>query len=312
MISFDEIKVVGRAYRDIGEHERAYLVWRAIDRGQLPRGRPGRRGPAAARQDPRRHRLPARPLARVIPRRRRSRATSSASPRSSPASPGGPSTDPAIRAELAAAGVTRSDLLLQAIRLDQAFLAQSPKNPLADEASLALVGAFLDLEDFASVVRLSRRFAKLYPKSTFLDSFQYSRGARPVPPRRIRPGDRGGREDRGGDVQGPERRRPAEPEQVAGPLHPRPDPRRPPRAGPGAGLLPPRRRPVLRRRRRGQVAHPQGAEAPRGLRDPPGRAAVAAAGVGLRASRCRARGRERPETSRPPRSSITATSRRPT
>ena len=85
-----------------------------------------------------------------------------------------PSTDPAIRTELAAARATRSDLLLQAIRLDQAFLAQSPKDPLADEASLALVGAFLDLEDFASVVRLSRRFAELYPKSTFQDSFQYS------------------------------------------------------------------------------------------------------------------------------------------
>src|SRR5205823_14134332 len=29
VISFDDIKVVGRAYGDIGEHERAYLVWRA-------------------------------------------------------------------------------------------------------------------------------------------------------------------------------------------------------------------------------------------------------------------------------------------
>ncbi len=29
VISFDDIKVVGKAYGDIGEHERAYLVWRA-------------------------------------------------------------------------------------------------------------------------------------------------------------------------------------------------------------------------------------------------------------------------------------------
>ena len=74
---------------------------------------------------------------------------------------------------------------MQAIRLDQAFLAQSPRDPLADEASLALVGAFLDLEDFASVVRLSRRYAELYPKSTFQDSFQYSEALGQVPPRRI-------------------------------------------------------------------------------------------------------------------------------
>ena len=30
VIPFDQIRVVGRAYRDLGEHERAYLVWRAI------------------------------------------------------------------------------------------------------------------------------------------------------------------------------------------------------------------------------------------------------------------------------------------
>ena len=55
-------------------------------------------------------------------------------------------TDPVLRRELADAGVTRSELLLQAIRLHQTFLALSPKNPLADEASLALVGDFLELE----------------------------------------------------------------------------------------------------------------------------------------------------------------------
>src|SRR5262245_58404562 len=56
----------------------------------------------------------------------------------------------------------------------QVVLSQSTKSPTADEISLALVGNFLDLEDFPAVVKLSSRFAKLYPKSTFLDSFQYS------------------------------------------------------------------------------------------------------------------------------------------
>ena len=46
----------------------------------------------------------------------------------------------------------------------QTFLAQSPTNPMADEASLALVGAFLELEDYEAVVKLSGRFAKLYPR----------------------------------------------------------------------------------------------------------------------------------------------------
>ena len=56
----------------------------------------------------------------------------------------------------------------------QTFLACSPKNPVADEASLALLGAYIELEDFKSVDRLAARYAKLYPKSTFFDSFQYA------------------------------------------------------------------------------------------------------------------------------------------
>src|SRR5262245_12683067 len=83
-------------------------------------------------------------------------------------------TDPALRNELASAGVTRSELLLQTVRMIQVFLSQSPTSPTADEASLALVGAYLELEDFQGVVKLSSRFARLYPNSSFLDSFQYS------------------------------------------------------------------------------------------------------------------------------------------
>ena len=130
------------------------------------------------------------------------RATSSASRRSSPASPGKAIDRPGAPPELADAGVTRSDLLLAVDPPDPGLPRAVARDPLADEASLALVGAFLELEDYEAVVKLSRRYAKLYPKSTFLDSFQYSRGAGPVPPRPVRPGHRRGRDDRHGDVQG--------------------------------------------------------------------------------------------------------------
>src|SRR5581483_8863799 len=30
VVKFDDLRVVGRAYRDIGEYERAYLVWRGV------------------------------------------------------------------------------------------------------------------------------------------------------------------------------------------------------------------------------------------------------------------------------------------
>ncbi len=173
VISFDDIKVVGRAYGDIGEHERAWLVWRATteasyledarigevlrQRGQtldglayllrLWREHPGSAaiqndffGLSAAFND-----LAARAV-----------------------------SDPTIRRELSKAGVTKPELLGQQVRLIQTFLALAPQDPVADEASLAEVGAFLDLEDFGRVVKLSGRLASIYPKSKFLDSFLYS------------------------------------------------------------------------------------------------------------------------------------------
>jgi TolA-binding protein len=173
VVSFDDIKIVGRAYADLGENERAWLVWRATteasyledarvgevlrQRGQtlnglsflvdLWREHPGSAaiqndlfGLASAYNDL---------AARAIP-------------------------DPAVRRELGKAGVTRPELLAQQVRLIQAFLALSPSDPVADEASLAEVGAFLQLEDYPRVVKLAGRLASIYPKSSFLDSFLYS------------------------------------------------------------------------------------------------------------------------------------------
>jgi tetratricopeptide (TPR) repeat protein len=173
VITFDKLLAIGKAYRAIGEFERAYLVWRGvIEASYLEDARIGevlrergktlegiayllglwREYPGSASID-----SDFFGLSQVLARHAE-RAIS----------------DPGLRKELAEASVTRSELLLQAIRLIQVVLSQSPRNPLADEASLALVGAFLELEDYEAVVKLSARFAKLYPKSTFLDSFQYS------------------------------------------------------------------------------------------------------------------------------------------
>src|SRR5918997_1322704 len=160
VIPFDELLVVGRAYRDINEFERAYLVWRGVAEasyledarvGEVLRRR-GRTFEAIAylislwRESPGSAWIESDffGLSQVLARQADVALT-----------------DPALRKEMAEAGVTRSELLLQAIRLIQVMLTQSPQNPLADEASLALVGAFLELEDHRAVVRLSARFAEL-------------------------------------------------------------------------------------------------------------------------------------------------------
>ncbi|HEX8204170.1 MAG TPA: hypothetical protein VF590_27075, partial [Isosphaeraceae bacterium] len=173
VLPFDQIRVVGRAYADLGEHERAYLVWRAIaEASYLDDARVGE----VLRQ--RGQTLPGLAflldLWREYPNSASIQSDFFALSQVLASLAGRATTDPALRRELATANATRSDLLLQSIRLVQVFLSQAPADPLADEASLALVGNFLELEDDAAVVKLARRFAALYPHSTFLDSFQYS------------------------------------------------------------------------------------------------------------------------------------------
>jgi tetratricopeptide (TPR) repeat protein len=172
-LSFEQLLAIGAAYRDIKEYERATIVWRGLIEasyledarvGELLRQR-GQTLEATAyliglwRSYPETASIESDffGLSQVLVQ-----AASKAF------------TDPKLRRELAGAGISRSELLLQSIRMIQTFLAQSPKNPMADEASLALVGAFTELEDFQAVVRLAARFARLYPRSSYLDSFQYS------------------------------------------------------------------------------------------------------------------------------------------
>jgi tetratricopeptide (TPR) repeat protein len=173
VLTFDKLLAIGKAYRTIGEFERAYLVWRGVlDASYLEDARIG--------EVLRQHGKTLEGIAYLLDLWRAYPSSASIESdffgisqilaRHADQAIG----NPALRTELSAASVTRSTLLLQAIRLIQVMLAQSPKNPLADEASLALVHAFQELEDYPAVVTLSSRFAKLYPKSTFLDSFQYS------------------------------------------------------------------------------------------------------------------------------------------
>nr|WP_303652759.1 MG2 domain-containing protein [Paludisphaera mucosa] len=173
ILSFDQLQVIGRAYRDIDEHERAMIVWRGLIEasyvedarvGELLRQR-GEPLEAAAYLVDLWRQYPDTPsietdffgLSQVV---------ADAAARSI--------DDPLLRRKMAAAGYTRSGLLLHAVRMIQTFLAQSPTNPTADEASLALLGALLELEDYPAVVKAAARYAAMYPKSTFLDSFQYS------------------------------------------------------------------------------------------------------------------------------------------
>ncbi len=173
VIPFDDIKVVGRAYADIGEHERAYLVWRATaEASYLVDARVG--------EVLRQRNKPLEAVALLLDLWREYPSTPSIQSDFFGLSQvlGNLASraldDPEIRHALTDADLSRVDLLTQEIRLIQVFLALAPNDPVADEASLASLGALLDLEDFEAVVTLASRFSALYPKSTYQDSFQYS------------------------------------------------------------------------------------------------------------------------------------------
>ncbi len=174
VLGYDQLFAIAAAYQDINEYERAIIVWRGlIEASFLEDARVGE----LLRQRGR----PLEAIAYLIDLWR-------AYP-DSPAlesdffglsqvvieTAGRAATDLALRRQLTAAGVTRPALLLQGARMLRLFLAQSPTNPLADDASLALLGVVSDEGNDEAVLALAERFARIRPKSKYVDGFGYAR-----------------------------------------------------------------------------------------------------------------------------------------
>lgn len=79
--------------------------------------------------------------------------------------------DPRLKAEK----LERAELQRSGMRLLMRFLTLHPGDPLAPEAGLALVSAWLTLEDYTETSALAGRLAKRYAKPSFADSFLYSK-----------------------------------------------------------------------------------------------------------------------------------------
>ena len=167
-IPFDKILVVGKAYRDIGEFERSWLIFRATigasfvsdsnvsavleDEGRflqsvdyqenLWREYPDSSNVVSAyfalsqalyNKAPNAHKLP---------------------------------EEDGVQPD-------RLDMLERAATMLTDFLTLYPTDPLADDAAFSLANAFLDLENHPLVVKLSTRFATRYAESTLASSFRY-------------------------------------------------------------------------------------------------------------------------------------------
>ncbi len=167
-IPFDRLLVVGKAYRDIGEHERAWLVYRAVIAASFTNDS----SISAVLEDEGRF------LGSISFQERICKeypdtadvvaaafAISQLLYEKAPKAHDLPKEDGVQPEKIAMLGRT-VDLLRD-------FLSRYPTDPLADDAGFSLCNAMLDLKTYPVVVSLSKEFAKLHPESELKASFQY-------------------------------------------------------------------------------------------------------------------------------------------
>ncbi len=167
-IPFDKLLVVGQAYRDINEHERAWLVYRAVISASFINDA----GISAVLEDEGRF-LGSIDFQQRVWREYPDTAEVVSSYfvlsqllyQKAPDAQKLPKED-GIQPEKVAMLKHTAELLLS-------FLALYPNDPLADDAAFSLCNDMLDLKDYPRVVTLSREFSKRHAESDFAPGFQY-------------------------------------------------------------------------------------------------------------------------------------------
>lgn len=180
-IPFDRILAVGRAYRHLGEFERAAIVFRAtIDSSFLNDSMvsavledEGQVLDSIDYQESLWWQYPDTPevaasffalsqqLYALAPR-----AADLARTSRRVRVPGG-------AAQAAPERPTRVSLLAGAVRLLSEFLSRYPTSPLADDAAFSMANALLDLKDYDGVIALSTAFGRRFRDGEFAGGFQY-------------------------------------------------------------------------------------------------------------------------------------------
>ncbi len=167
-IPFDKILVVGKAYQNIGENERAWLVYRAVISASFTNDA----NISAVLEDEGRF-LGSIDFQERVWREYPDTAEVTSAYfvfsqliyQKAPNAHTLPKEDNAQPEKIAM--LTRTAALLRS------FLALYPTDPLADDAGFSLCNAMLDLKNYPLVVRLSNEFALTHAKSELLPSFQY-------------------------------------------------------------------------------------------------------------------------------------------
>lgn len=169
-IQFDQIAALAKAYRDIGEQERAVYVYRSLLEGLFKQ----EGAVSGTLQEAGRYREALDYAKQLILQY-----------------PDIPTVQTAVyttgsviyknlnewakEPNFIQSGNDRKTLLAEAVGMIQSFLALYPGNPAADEAGYTLINLWLDQKNYEKVSQLTESYAAWYPKSSFLDSFDYLR-----------------------------------------------------------------------------------------------------------------------------------------
>ena len=167
-IDFDSILRVAAAYRELGEYERSYLVYRATVEGSFQR-----ESQIAGFLDARGEFVRAVQVLENVLRQYPAESYIATATYSLAGEVYGKAAEAAANTKLRDAKITRVDLIAASIEMFDHFLSTWPTDPAADQVSFSIASAYLDLERYEATIARCEKFAERYPDSKLLDSFWY-------------------------------------------------------------------------------------------------------------------------------------------
>ena len=168
VIPFDKIVQIGNAYREIGEYERALMVFKATAEAVFLKesqasGHLDQEGELKASIDY---------IYRLI-REYPDLPTTQTALYSMSQLLFGQSSKAGENEKLRKQGLTEKELLRRTVAVLKEFLSLYPESPMADEASFSLASAYLKRDENRKVVAFCRKLDRLFQKSDYLDRYHY-------------------------------------------------------------------------------------------------------------------------------------------
>lgn len=167
-IDFENILRVAKAYRELGEYERGFLVYRATVEARFER-----ESQIAGFLKGRNEFLHAFSVLERLLHEYPAESYIATATYSLAGEVYGIAESAGSNPKLKEAGVTRIDLIAANIHMLDHFLSTWPDDPAADAASFTMANSLLDLEQYEAAIARCRKFAERYPQSKLLDSFWY-------------------------------------------------------------------------------------------------------------------------------------------